>query len=144
MHARKKHITPILREFRGLESSAQTTRIGITLIELLVAAAMGTIVVAATGIGLMAMLRSDNRSKQLTNRRAELNRAVGLIEEEIKMSRKIVEIASSSSTPKFTCTYDKKVLSIEIPGVAQNIIYYTQPVSITAYGAARMQPTVGG
>jgi hypothetical protein len=36
---------------------------------------------------------------------------------------------SSSSPPDFTCTYDKKVLSIEIPGVAQNIIYYTRPVS---------------
>ncbi|PSP18117.1 MAG: hypothetical protein BRC58_04185 [Cyanobacteria bacterium QS_8_64_29] len=100
---------------------------GFTLIELLVAAAMGSIVVAATGIGLMAILRSDARSENLTRQRTELSRALDFIGEETKMA---TAIGSSGSEPgEFDCNNASGVLTLDIPSVDPKIVYYTKPVS---------------
>jgi prepilin-type N-terminal cleavage/methylation domain-containing protein len=104
-----------------------SARGGFTLIELLVAAAMGSIVVAATGIGLMAILRSDARSESLTRQRTELSRALDFIGEETKMATAIG--SSGSELGEFDCNNASVVLTLDIPSVDPGIVYYTKPVS---------------
>lgn len=112
--------------FKSFSSSA-----GFTLIELLVAASITTIVVALAGSGVVAMLQSSNKAQSENLRRVELNRALDFINEEVRMAKSITTDASANLT---TVAKDFKssgtpVLTLEIPGVSQRVIYYLKDAS---------------
>lgn len=130
--------------FKSFSSSA-----GFTLIELLVAASITTIVVALAGSGVVAMLQSSNKAESENLRRVELNRALDFINEEVRMAKSIAIDASANLT---TVAKDFKssgtpVLTLEIPGVSQRVIYYLKDASSPWVGPKviyRWGPTFDG
>lgn len=115
-----------LKIFNFRSSSA-----GFTLIELLVAASITTIVVSLAGSGLVSIMQNNSKAEAETSRRVELNRALDFINEEVRMSKSIATDASANLT---TVAKDFKssgipVLTLEIPGVSQRVIYYLKDAS---------------
>ncbi len=80
----KNYLKIYLKIFNIRSSSA-----GFTLIELMVAMALTTIVVSAAGFGLVTMTGSNKKAEAKTQRRIELSRASDFIMDEIRMARRI-------------------------------------------------------
>lgn len=100
---------------------------GFTLIELLIAAVITTIVVSVAGTGLVAITSKNRTAKAETDRRVELNRALDFMADE---ARQAIAIAPTASTDLATVAsnFDPSnrtpVLTLQIPGVSQRVIYY--------------------
>ena len=104
---------------------------GFTLVELLVAASITTIVVAIAGSGVVTMLQINNKAESENLRRVELNRALDFMNEEVRMAKSIAVDASANLT---TVAKDFKssgtpILTLEIPGVSQRVLYYIKDAS---------------
>lgn len=115
-----------LKIFNSFSSSA-----GFTLIELLVAASITSIVVSVAGSGVVAMLQSSNKAQSENLRRVELNRALDFINEEVRMAKSIATDASANLTtvaPNFKSS-GTPILTLQIPGVSQRVIYYLKDAS---------------
>ncbi len=100
---------------------------GFTLIELLVAMAITTIVVGITGWGVVAITQKSKEQKLETDRRVELNRALDFIADEVRQAKPIATNASAdlgTIASSFTSTNRTPVLTLQIPGVSQRVIYY--------------------
>jgi len=69
--------------------------VGFTLVELLIAVALGTVVIGAAGIGLSAIMRSNARSEELTRHRSELTRALDFISEDIRSAKSVAETSAN-------------------------------------------------
>lgn len=135
----KKHskiLSVINKYFKGL--STQKTSDGFTLVELLVAMSITTIVVGLTGFGVVAITQNTNKAKIETERRVELNRALDFIADEVRQAKPIATNASANLATvasDFSLTFDTPVktrvpvLTLQIPGVAQRVIYYIAPKS---------------
>jgi prepilin-type N-terminal cleavage/methylation domain-containing protein len=67
----------------------QLSQCGFTLVELIVALAITTIVISLTGTGLYALMNANQRSQIETTDRLELEQALSFITDEIKMSRQV-------------------------------------------------------
>lgn len=107
---------------------------GFTLIELLVAMSITIIVVTLAGSGLIAIMQNNIKAESETLRRVELNRALDFISDEIRTSKNITTNAStnlSTVAPGFNPTGKTPVLTLEIPGVSQRVIYYTESPATT-------------
>lgn len=121
---------------------------GFTLIELLVAASITTIVVTLAGSGVVAMLQSSNKAQSENLRRVELNRALDFINEEVRMAKSIATDASANLTtvaPDFKSS-GTPILTLEIPGVSERVIYYLEDASSPWLGPKviyRWGPTFG-
>ncbi|MDV2992080.1 MAG: hypothetical protein N4J56_001734 [Chroococcidiopsis sp. SAG 2025] len=104
----------------------QNPSTGFTLVELLVAVAITTLVVSAAGFGLAAITENNKKAKVETERRTELNRALDFISDEVRQAKKIANDVSTdlSNAPDFDTTNKTPVLSLQIPGVSQRVIYY--------------------
>jgi len=118
--------------YKNYQSSA-----GFTLIELLVAASITTIVVTLAGSGLVAIMQNNSKAQAETLRRIELNRALDFMADEVRQAKSIATDASanlSTVAPSFTTSTEKKpVLTLEIPGVFQRVIYYTASPAATSF-----------
>lgn len=102
---------------------------GFTLIELLVAASLTTLVVGLGGFGLVAMTEKNKKAKVETERRVELNRALEFIADEIRQAKPIATNASANLSvvaPGFNSSGRTPVLTLQIPGVSQRVIYYIE------------------
>ncbi len=106
---------------------------GFTLIELVVAAALSTIVLVATGSGLVFMNQNNKIAKSESERRAELNRALDFMADEIRQAQptnSVTAIATDASSnlstaaPNFTPTGKTPVLRLQLPGASEPVIYY--------------------
>ena len=100
---------------------------GFTLIELLVAASITTIVVSLTGFGIVAIMGNNKKAKAETARRVELNRALDFINDEVRQAKPIATDASASLSTvaaSFNSSGKTPVLTLQIPGVTQRVIYY--------------------
>lgn len=100
---------------------------GFTLIELLIAASITTIVVSLTGTGMVAITENNKKAKAETERRVELNRALDFIADEIRQAKPIATNASANLAtvaPNFILTSKTPVLTLQIPGVSERVIYY--------------------
>lgn len=82
-----------LKVFNVRSSSA-----GFTLIELMIAMALTTIVVSIAGFGLVAMTSSNTKAEAKTQRRIELSRASDFIMDEIRMARRINTTTNTTDT----------------------------------------------
>ncbi len=74
----------------------QKNSAGFTLVELLVAASITTIVVAAAGFGLVTIAKANQKGRTETERRVTLNRAQDFISDEVRTA---IEVKDSSSVP---------------------------------------------
>jgi type II secretory pathway pseudopilin PulG len=106
---------------------------GFTLIELVVAAALSTMVLLAAGGGLAFMNQNNKIAKSESDRRAELNRALDFMADEIRQAQptnSVTAIATDASSnlstaaPNFTSTGKTPVLRLQLPGASEPVIYY--------------------
>lgn len=105
---------------------------GFTLIELLVAASITTIVVGLTGFGVVAITSKNKEAKAESERRVELNRALDFIADEVRQAKPISTNAAANlsiAAPGFNSLNKTPVLTLQIPGVSQRVIYYTESSS---------------
>ena len=84
----KKNIQFYLQNFKTRQSSLNGNE-GFTLIELLVAAAIMTVVVSIVAVGLVAMLKQNSKAASESDRRANLNRALDYISNEVRSAKSI-------------------------------------------------------
>lgn len=100
---------------------------GFTLVELMVAMLITSLVISATGFGLVTITNRDKREKAETERRVELNRALDFIADEVRQAKPIAKNASadlSTIASNFSSSGKTPVLTLQIPGVSQRVIYY--------------------
>jgi prepilin-type N-terminal cleavage/methylation domain-containing protein len=104
---------------------------GFTLVELLVAAALITIVVSITGVGIVAMLNKNVTADSEIERRTNLNRALDYIANEVRMSSNV-----SGTTTSSLPTGATGVLRLTIPSDSTypNREYYLRPIYSTCTG----------
>lgn len=107
--------------------SNQKTSNGFTLIELLVAILITSILITVTGWGVIAITQNDKKAKAETERRIELNRALDFIADEVRQAKPIAKDASanlSTVASNFSSSSKTPVLTLQIPGISQRVIYY--------------------
>lgn len=112
--------------------NSQRASSGFTLIELLIAASLTTLVVGLSGFGLVSMTERNKTAKAETERRVELNRALEFITDEVKEAKPIaIDAFASLSTlaPDFDSSSRTPVLTLQIPGIPQRVIYYIASAS---------------
>jgi prepilin-type N-terminal cleavage/methylation domain-containing protein len=106
---------------------------GFTLIEILVAAAIMSIVVTLAGTAFVALLQQNQKAKAESDRRTNLNRALDYMANEIRMARIIQVVTpspSSTSTPATTIPSGTGVLRLAIPYTTSSgtsyydVVYY--------------------
>jgi type II secretory pathway pseudopilin PulG len=72
---------------------------GLTLVELLMAIVLSSVVISVTGFGLLTMMEANRDSEAKTVRRIELNRAIEYISEDIRMANRIEAVPTGSTLP---------------------------------------------
>ena len=124
----KKNLLKLLR--KG-QSSA-----GFTLTELLIGAALTSVVIGAAGFGLMSMLNGNKTAKNQVERRTKVNRALDFISDEARRARTIRDETNTDLSTlglSLPSGVDAKVvLSLEIPngdGSDENVVYYVRDAS---------------
>lgn len=116
--------------------SIQKTSNGFTLVELLVAILLTSILITATGWGVVAITQNDKKAKAETDRRVELNRALDFISDEVRQAKPIATNASANLdtvASNFSSSSKTPVLTLQIPGVSQRVIYYIASSSSTSW-----------
>ena len=84
----KKNIQFFLQNYKTRQSSLNTDE-GFTLLELLVATAIMSGVLTIAGIGIVAMLQQNRKALSESDRRANLNRALDYISNEVRMAKSV-------------------------------------------------------
>jgi len=137
-----KEAKPVKNNFARISKivNTQSRMAGFTLIELLVAMSLTVIIVSITGFGLVAMMTKNSKAEAETLRRAELNRALDFIADEVRMANNVmasnVNVNVSSPPPPWAWTDLGGVVSpsddklyLQIPW--QPVISMTNSGSIT-------------
>jgi prepilin-type N-terminal cleavage/methylation domain-containing protein len=91
---------------------------GFTLIEVLVAAAIMSIVVALAGTAFVGILKQNRTAEFESERRTNLNRALDYIANEVRMATSVTSMAATSPTttfPAVTISSGTGVLRLRIP-----------------------------
>ena len=122
-----------LKFFNTCSSSA-----GFTLIELLIAMSLTVGVIGLTGFGLVAIMEKSIKIEAETLRRIELNRALDFMADEVRMAKAIttnvyIDVKATVATDFPSKCHDPNdgvdcALILEIPNVAQRVIYYVGPL----------------
>ena len=106
---------------------------GFTLIELILASIGMFFVVMAAGYGVFVMTRENVAANAASETQYNLGRAVDFISEEVKTASLIRDDVSFSNlelnAPNFadlSQTGKTVILAIRVPGLSEDIIYYTQ------------------
>lgn len=106
------------------------TNSGFTLVELLLASVGMFFVVMAAGYGVFVMARENVAANAAGDIQYNLGRAVDFISEEVKTASLIRDNVSASALTTNASNFNQSgktvVLAIRVPGVSQDIIYYTQ------------------
>jgi hypothetical protein len=108
----------------------KNTNSGFTLIELIAASIMTIFIVSAAGFGMIVMLREQTIATAGSDIQYNLNRAVDFISEEVKSANSIITNVSTSNltaiAPDFTSSGKDVILVLNITGLTQPVIYYSQ------------------
>ncbi len=111
------------------------SNLGFTLIELIAASIMTVFVVGAVGYGLIVMLREQTVTAASGDIQSNLNRAVDFMAEEVKSANNIMTDVSASNLTTNAGSFTqspavkKVILVLQVPGVSERIIYYSQTSS---------------
>ena len=123
----KKNIQFYLQSYKTRQSSLNGNE-GFTLIELLVATAIMTVAVSIVGVGLVAMLKQNAKAASESDRRANLNRALDFISNEVRMANSI-SVPAYTSPPEPSGAIGKLRLTIPSDTAFPNHEYYIVPTS---------------
>ena len=117
-----------------VQRQSQTQK-GFTLTELLVGVFISVIVIGAAGYGLLQMLNASGSNSDETKTRAEVNRAIDFISDEVRNAKRVWSSADTlaGSVPAGATV----VLRLEMPDVNgdgndDEIVYYTQAPNSTS------------
>ena len=112
------------REFHKLlKRSRSKSNSGFTLTELLVGLIMGTIVVGGLGFGLVHLLRNTQTQTAFSEIRNDSSRALDFVSDEVRRAQS-VKTTATGFTP---ATGQEVVLALDLPDLANDIVYYLQP-----------------
>ncbi|MBD2158137.1 prepilin-type N-terminal cleavage/methylation domain-containing protein [Leptolyngbya sp. FACHB-16] len=100
---------------------------GFTLIELLIAMSLTSIMLALAGYGVATILHANRQSESEISRRANLNRALDFMADEIRMAKAIAVPATNAISPP-SCGTATGVLDLTMPNDT-HVIYYVHDVS---------------
>lgn len=138
-------IFKFLTNHKNIKNSA-----GFTLIELLIAAFLTLFVISIAGFGLAWSVQNNKTAKSETERRVELNRALDFMADEIRQAKPIA-IDASDNLSVIAPTFDDDttapatktpVLTLQIPGVSQRVIYYVAVKPDTGINSAYFGPNM--
>ncbi|MFM7441188.1 MAG: hypothetical protein ACKO2V_21760, partial [Snowella sp.] len=90
------------------------------------AAFVTVLVVSAAGMGVVFMTQKNMIASADGDIKYNLGRAVDFMSEEVKTASLIRSSVGSINATNFSSTGKTVVLAISVPGVSQDIIYYTQ------------------
>ncbi|ALB39545.1 hypothetical protein AA650_02870 [Anabaena sp. WA102] len=124
----KKNIQFYLQNYKTIQFSLNGNE-GFTLIELLVAIAIMSGVLIIAGIGIVAMLKQNSKALSESDRRANLNRALDYISNEVRMANSISVPATYTSPPEPSGAIGKLRLTIPSDTAFPNHEYYIVPTS---------------
>jgi prepilin-type N-terminal cleavage/methylation domain-containing protein len=111
----------------------QASQAGFTLVELLVAMSITSIVITLTGSGLYALMNANQRSQIETTDRLELEQSLAFMSDEIKMSQQIIKNIPVPSTaitgfhPASGSSHVQPILVLQPAansGLTNPIVYY--------------------
>lgn len=105
---------------------------GFTLVELLVAIAITSLVIASAGFGLVSILQANKRAEAQTERRMDLNRALDYIADDIREARTVQNGAGYTiSFPSPSCAVATPVMDLTVPdaGSTKKVVYYINDIS---------------
>ncbi len=127
-----------MKRIRKFFNPASVTA-GFTLVELLLASSLTSVVVGSSSFGLLTILRNNQKSNLYSEISYDVNRAVEFMSDEIKMAQTVESDADSAVTKIAGFTLPKgatPVLVLETPIGERvvNVVYYTQPVEQTWVG----------
>ena len=121
-----------LKVFNVRSSSA-----GFTLIELMIAMTLTTIVIGVAGFGLVALTGSNTKAEVKTQRRIELSRASDFILDEIRMARRINTTTNTTTTASdaVTASNTATAFSPTLGSTGGTIVLYLEiPITSTITG----------
>ena len=124
----KKNIQFYLQNYKTIQFSLNGNE-GFTLIELLVAIAIMSGVLTIAGIGIVAMLKQNSKALSESDRRANLNRVLDYISNEVRMANSISVPATYTSPPEPSGAIGKLRLTIPSDTAFPNHEYYIVPTS---------------
>lgn len=105
------------------------TSAGFTMVELIIAMAVTSIMITLAGYGLTTMLRANQQSGSEISRRAGLNRALDFMADEIRMARLITNTQSTDfPTTVNACGSTNGVVTLRMPDNSR-IIYYVHTIT---------------
>jgi hypothetical protein len=99
---------------------------GYTLIELIIASVLTVMVISAAGSGVVLMTQKNMIASADGDVKYNLGRAVDFMSEEVKTASLIRSSTGTVNATNFSSTGKTVVLAISVPGVSEDIIYYTQ------------------
>jgi prepilin-type N-terminal cleavage/methylation domain-containing protein len=100
---------------------------GFTLLELLIAMALTSIMLVLTASGIVSMMRADQQSESEIARRITLNQSMDFIADEARMAKRIA-VPASGSVPTPSCGTATGVLALTLPDNSV-ITYYVNNVN---------------
>jgi prepilin-type N-terminal cleavage/methylation domain-containing protein len=100
---------------------------GFTLIELLIAMSLTSIMLALAGYGISTILHANQQSESEISRRANLNRSLDFMANEIRMAKAIAAPAANAISPP-TCGTATGVLDLTMPDNS-HVIYYVHDIT---------------
>lgn len=127
----KSYFTRLYRRFRISKFSR-----GFTLVELLIAISISTMVIVIAGFALVTITSVDNKAAAKLERQIDLNRAFDFMSYEIKMARRInrtaTEVASSTVSVEDVVTNAGLNVTTDIQKPASNsklVLYLEIPIT---------------
>ncbi|BAU65230.1 prepilin-type N- cleavage/methylation domain protein [Stanieria sp. NIES-3757] len=93
----------------------QKNNAGFTLTELLIGAAIASVVVGAAGFGLLQIMKTSQKGSVQSEKRSEIARAYDFISDEIRRAE-LIEPNATNATG-FTSTGKTVVFALKIPGI---------------------------
>lgn len=104
-----------------------STNAGFTIVELIIAMAVTSVMITLAGYGLTTMLRANQQSGSEISRRATLNRALDFMADEVRMARSITT-PTSADVPSHPCGPATGVMTLVMPNNLR-VVYYTHDIN---------------
>lgn len=105
------------------------TNAGFTIVELIIAMAVTSIMITLAGYGLTTMLRANQQSGSEISRRTNLNRALDFMADEVRMARIILPTQSSEfPTTVNSCGTTSGAMTLQMPD-SSRIVYYVHTIT---------------
>ncbi len=122
-----------MKRFHSLLQASRlqkTQTAGFTFLELVIAIALTTVMLAMAGTGVVAVLRADQQSASEITRRTNLNRALEFMTDEVRMAKAIATPASGD-IPTPACGTATGVLALTMPNNSRILYYVHNEASCT-------------